>query len=151
ATKLESMGAEDRRKGEEERKNFAALPPPATPAPTSSLAAGECNGLAAESLAQIDAAQVVPTCRAALAVRPNDLTIAFQLGRTLSFVRSNEADMKTVRLLQEATRNGLVGAASSLGVMYEHGRGGLAKDEREAVRLYKLAADQGDARGQSFL
>jgi TPR repeat protein len=153
ATKLESRGAEDR-KAEEERKKLAALPPPATPAPASSPAAsavGDCNRLAARSLTPIDAAQVVLPCRAALAVRPNDLTIAFQLGRALSSVRSNEADMEMVRLLQEATRNGVVGAASSLGLMYERGRGGLAKDEREAVRLYKLAADQGDARGQNSL
>jgi TPR repeat protein len=32
--------------------------------------------------------------------------------------------------------------------MYRDGRGGLAKDDREAARLYKLAADQGDAGGQ---
>jgi uncharacterized membrane protein required for colicin V production len=30
-------------------------------------------------------------------------------------------------------------------------RGGLAKDDREAVRLYKLAADQGEATGQANL
>jgi hypothetical protein len=29
--------------------------------------------------------------------------------------------------------------------MYKGGRGGLAKDEWEAVRLYRLAADQGNA------
>jgi len=38
-----------------------------------------------------------------------------------------------------------------LGQMYEHGRGGLPKDDREAVRLYKLAADQGNAIGQTTL
>jgi TPR repeat protein len=30
-----------------------------------------------------------------------------------------------------------------LDFFYEQGRGGLAKDDREAARLYKLAADQG--------
>ena len=40
-------------------------------------------------------------------------------------------------------------AATTLGTMYEHGRGGLAKDEREAVRLYKLAADQGNDEAKS--
>jgi hypothetical protein len=29
--------------------------------------------------------------------------------------------------------------------LYEQGRGGLAKDECEAARLYKLAADPGNA------
>ena len=30
------------------------------------------------------------------------------------------------------------------GVFYEHGRGGLPKDEREAARLYRLSAEQGN-------
>jgi TPR repeat protein len=35
--------------------------------------------------------------------------------------------------------------------MYQRGRGGLPKDDRDAVRLYRLAADQGNAGGQSNL
>ena len=42
-------------------------------------------------------------------------------------------------------------AQADLGAMYEDGRGGLAKDDREAARLYKLAADQGYAEGQNKL
>jgi TPR repeat protein len=152
ATKLEPRVAEDRRKAEEERKKLAALPSSATPAPTPSTPAvaaiGDCNRFAAASLAQINAAQAVPACRAALAVRPNDSTIKFQLGRALTFVRSNEADTEAERLLQDANRNGVVGAASTLGVMYQYGRGGLPKDEREALRLYKFAADRGSAPAQ---
>jgi TPR repeat protein len=34
---------------------------------------------------------------------------------------------------------------------YQTGRGGLPKDDREAVRLFKLAADQGAAAGQASL
>jgi Spy/CpxP family protein refolding chaperone len=34
---------------------------------------------------------------------------------------------------------------------HEQGRGGLQKDDREAARLFKLAADQGDADAQSAL
>ena len=34
---------------------------------------------------------------------------------------------------------------------YEKGRGGLPKDDREAARLYKLAADQGNAAAQNNL
>ena len=33
----------------------------------------------------------------------------------------------------------------SLGRFYEEGKGGLSRDTREAARLYKLAADQGNA------
>jgi TPR repeat protein len=32
-----------------------------------------------------------------------------------------------------------------------NGRGGLEKDDREAARLFKLAADQGNAGGQNYL
>jgi TPR repeat protein len=39
----------------------------------------------------------------------------------------------------------------NLGIFYEQGRGGLPKDEREAARLYKLAADQGNASAQARL
>jgi TPR repeat protein len=46
---------------------------------------------------------------------------------------------------------GLTFAQTSLGVFYEQGRGGLEKDDREAARLYKLAADQGYANAQSNL
>ena len=46
---------------------------------------------------------------------------------------------------------GHAAAEAALGLFYENGRGGLAKDEMEAVRLYRLAADQGDARGQCNL
>jgi len=38
-------------------------------------------------------------------------------------------------------------ALTDLGIKYSHGSGGLPEDEREAARLYKLAADQGHARG----
>jgi TPR repeat protein len=39
----------------------------------------------------------------------------------------------------------------ALGLFYADGRGGLPKDEREAARLYKLAAGQGHADGQANL
>jgi TPR repeat protein len=42
-------------------------------------------------------------------------------------------------------------AQVSLGVFYEAGRGGLPKNDREAARLYKLAADQGNAAGEAYL
>jgi TPR repeat protein len=36
-------------------------------------------------------------------------------------------------------------------MFYEQGRGGLPKDEREAVRLYRLAAEHGEPRAQAAL
>src|SRR5262249_20999273 len=38
-----------------------------------------------------------------------------------------------------------------LAYMYEHGRGGLARDVNEAIRLYRLAAEQGSAPARSAL
>jgi TPR repeat protein len=57
---------------------------------------------------------------------------------------------------EETHRYFLAGGGSglgqtNLGIMYELGLGRLTKDEREAVRLYKLAADQGYATGQTYL
>ena len=42
-------------------------------------------------------------------------------------------------------------AQADLGARYEKGLGGLPKDDREAVRHYRLAAEQGDAAGQAGL
>jgi hypothetical protein len=44
-----------------------------------------------------------------------------------------------------------VGALSRRADQYREGRGGLPKDEREAARLYELAADRGNASAQNNL
>lgn len=49
-----------------------------------------------------------------------------------------------MRLLQLSVAQGNSEAQYTLGELYEEGRAGLAKDDAEAVRLFKLAADQGD-------
>jgi len=40
---------------------------------------------------------------------------------------------------------------ANLGVFYENGRGGIPRDEREALRLCELAADQGNEFAQAAL
>ena len=42
-------------------------------------------------------------------------------------------------------------AQGNLGHFYAQGRGGLPKDDREAARLYKLAADQGNENAKAAL
>lgn len=42
-------------------------------------------------------------------------------------------------------------AQSNLGLMYEYGRGGVARDEVKATELYRKSADQGNASGQAYL
>ncbi|WP_438957316.1 tetratricopeptide repeat protein [Cognatiyoonia sp.] len=57
------------------------------------------------------------------------------------------------RALQEWTplaEAGNVDAQYNLGYMYEAGQGGL-QDDAEAVRWYRLASDQGNARAQTNL
>ena len=53
--------------------------------------------------------------------------------------------------LRARAARGEAAAQADLGYKYEMGLDGLAKDEREAVRLYKLAADQGESWGQNNL
>lgn len=52
-------------------------------------------------------------------------------------------DVEAVRWLTEGT-NGFAaaGAENALAIMYEEGRGGLPKDNAEAMRLYRKAAEQ---------
>jgi TPR repeat protein/ABC-type uncharacterized transport system substrate-binding protein len=55
------------------------------------------------------------------------------------------------RLYKLAADQGHALAEVDLGFFYEVGRGGLPKDDREAVGLYKRAAEQGNALGQNNL
>ena len=55
-----------------------------------------------------------------------------------------------LRISQAAARNGEAWAQSTLGWMFESGRG-VAKSDAEAVRWYRLAAEQGDAKAQNNL
>jgi TPR repeat protein len=41
--------------------------------------------------------------------------------------------------------------AFGLGSMYLNGRGGLAKDDEEAVKWYRKAAEQGEVEAQTYL
>jgi uncharacterized protein len=52
-----------------------------------------------------------------------------------------------VRWYRRAAEQGLAGAESNMGIMYEDGLG-VAKDYREAAQWYSAAAGHGDSRGQ---
>jgi hypothetical protein len=78
-------------------------------------------------------------------------------------------DAEAVRWYRLAAAQGLAGAQNNLGIMYKNGRGvaqdyvqvhlglmyekvwGVAQDDAEAVRLYRLAAEQGYAGAQNNL
>jgi Sel1 repeat len=76
----------------------------------------------------------------------------------MSLWRSSEPDPNSKADCQKTTSQscrllfqGNAGAQVNLGFFYETGRGGLSKDDREAARLYQLAADQGNAAGRNTL
>lgn len=102
-------------------------------------------GIPGVDFMNIDSARAVSACRDASRVRPNDMRIVFQLGRSLQKDGSSSATVEAARLYKLAADQGYVAAQTNLGVFYEIGRGGLAKNDEEAGRLYKLAADQGYA------
>ena len=108
-------------------------------------------GIPGVDFAHIDSARAVSACQDAMRVRPNDMRIVFQLGRSLQKDGSSSAMIEAARLYKLAADQGYAGAQYALGRFYESGRGGLAKDDQEAARLYKLAADQGSAVAQTAL
>ncbi|MEO1610408.1 MAG: caspase family protein [Pseudomonadota bacterium] len=63
----------------------------------------------------------------------------------------SEATIEPTIGLQARAERGEAAAQAQLGSMYEKGLGGFKKDQREAVRLYKLAAEQGNAQAQANL
>ena len=55
-------------------------------------------------------------------------------------------DRATIEALTEKALYGDAEAQNKLGLMYERGEGGLNKNYDEAVKWYRLAAEQGYAR-----
>jgi TPR repeat protein len=105
-------------------------------------------GIPGVDFKNIDSARAVSACRDALRVRPNDMRIVFQLGRSLQKDGSSSATVEAARLYRLAADQGYVAAQTNLGAFYETGYGGLEKNDQEAARFYKLAADQGYAVAQ---
>jgi TPR repeat protein len=66
---------------------------------------------------------------------------------TEKFAGVEEMTVPAARLYKLAADQGSPLGQTNPGVLYELGRGGLAKDDWQAARLYKLAADQGYATG----
>jgi TPR repeat protein len=58
---------------------------------------------------------------------------------------------KRARLFKLAADQGELRGQYNLGVCYERGCGGLAKNIEKAVRLYRLSADQGNAQARKKL
>ena len=89
-------------------------------------------GITAVPSDQIVTARAVPACRAAVAVRPNEPRLLFELGR----VSDKAGDTEALVFYQRAANAGYAAAMTSIGTMYASGRG-VSKDEAEAVRWYR--------------
>jgi hypothetical protein len=146
-----------------QKGNTSPAVTPATPAPapaqttTSTVQRApvtDCDRLAADAAApdriegikgvqsgQINIDFALPACLSATKAYPTELRLAYQLGRVLfAAYRFEEAR----KVLVDAAEMGNSAAKDLLGTMYLYGEG-VAKDEAEAVRLYRQAADLGNA------
>jgi TPR repeat protein len=97
-------------------------------------------------LASIDPQIAIPACQEAAAAAPENPRILFQLGRAYAADKAYEAARS---YFQKASDLGYASAQANLGIFYAAGRGGLARDDHEALRLSRLAADQGDGLGHN--
>lgn len=84
--------------------------------------------------------EIIKSPTSQLSIAPISNTTTKQLG-----------DSETQQLYYLATTINDPDSQLSLGVRYEKGTGGLVKDDIEAVKYYRLSADQGHVRGQSNL
>src|SRR5271169_5073460 len=87
----------------------------------------------------------IPACDAAAKAAPNDPRVAFQLGRAYLVAKAYGSAHAHFKF---AADQGDAGGQNGLGFLYAAGLGGVPKDDQEAARLYKLAADQGNANVQ---
>jgi uncharacterized membrane protein required for colicin V production len=106
------------------------------------------TGVAGVVAEKVDPKIAIPACDAAAKAAPNDPRVAFQLGRAYLAAKDYESARAHLKF---AADRGDAGGQNGLGFLYATGRGGLAKDDREAARLYKLAAGQGDEYAQAAL
>jgi TPR repeat protein len=97
---------------------------------------------------KLDPQIAIAACEAAAAVAPSDPRMMFQLGRSHAAAKAFESARVQ---FSKASDLGYAAAQAALGDLYAAGRGGLAKDDREALRLFKLAAERGDALGNNNL
>jgi TPR repeat protein/ABC-type uncharacterized transport system substrate-binding protein len=103
-------------------------------------------GTAGVPNSKFDPQVAIAACGAAAAVAPNDPRIMFQLGRAYFATKAYESARVQ---FSRASDLGYAAAQANLGVFYSAGLGGLAKDDREALRLFRLAAERGDPFGNN--
>jgi TPR repeat protein len=105
-------------------------------------------GLAGVPSVRLDSQNAIAACEAAAAAAPDNPRIIFQLGRAHAAAKADESARA---YFSKASDLGYAAARASLGLFYAIGRGGLARNDDEALRLSRLAAEQGDPLGNNNL
>ncbi len=105
-------------------------------------------GVPGVRLEEIVAESAIKACELAANAAPNDARIAMQLGRAYQAAKNFDAARSQ---LLKAYQNGSPQAAAGVALLYMNGRDGFPKDDVEAVRLSRLAADRGNVQGQNGL
>jgi TPR repeat protein len=104
-------------------------------------------GVAGVGFEKIVPEMAIGACEEAATAAPDDARIAMQLGR--AYLAANNFDAARIQLFK-AYQLGNAQAAANLALLYMNGQG-IPRDDAEAARLSKIAADQGNAQGQNSL
>jgi hypothetical protein len=99
--------------------------------------------IAGVTFGALDGAAGAKACRAALAKYPNTPRFEFQLARSLQKI---EAYDEAAALYASLVKRGYFAALVNYGWLLNNGQG-VKRDQQAAVRLYLLAAQQGDMLG----
>ena len=91
----------------------------------------------------INAARAIPACEEAVRLYPQERRFSFQLARAQAHANHPEL---AEPVLQALDKDGYAIAGAYLGFLYASGTG-VAKDEAEAVRLFREGADAGVSLG----
>jgi TPR repeat protein len=105
-------------------------------------------GIAGVPSGKLDPQYAIPACQAAAAAAPDEPRLMFELGRAQTAAKDYAAARPQ---FSRASDLGYAAARASLGAFYANGIGGLSRDDREALRLFQLAAEQHNAVGESNL
>ena len=130
------------------------LPPDDRPIRTGRPPANSCDLIAASAtdpervaegvtIGALDGEAGIQACRSALAKYPNTSRFEFQLARSL---QKTESYAEAAKLYKSLVERGYFAALVNYGWLLNNGEG-VARDEKAAVHLYLLAAQQGDTFG----
>jgi TPR repeat protein len=78
------------------------------------------------------------------------ITAGDMVNEAKKYYKAKQYD-RALPLFRSAAEAANAEAAGFLGLMYDHGLGGLPKDDAQAVSLYRKAADAGDTQGMAYL